>query len=149
MAAKALSSSLVTLLIFAIILSPMSICHAVRFTQRGIYINNSSPMFIYIYIYICVCVCVCVTLTNRDKILSLIFIFVLLAASGPICPACVCCTPAPPGSCCQCCATPVETQSENGSPWYYLHISRLHESQISKIKVVYTMVTKFQCFIML
>ena len=112
MAAKALSSSLVALLIFAIILSPISTCDAVRFTQRGMYINNSSPMFVYIY----VCVCVCVTLTKRDKILSLIFIFVLLAASGPICPACVCCTPAPPGSCCQCCATPVETQSENGSP---------------------------------
>ena len=106
MAAKALSSSLVTLLIFAIILSPISTYDAVRFTQRGIYINNSSPMFIYI----------CVTLTNRDKILSLIFIFVLLAASGPICPACVCCTPAPPGSCCQCCTTPIETQSENGTP---------------------------------
>ncbi|KAK7834302.1 hypothetical protein CFP56_024732 [Quercus suber] len=71
MAAKALSSSLVALLIFAIILSPISTCDAVRFTQR---------------------------------------------ASGPICPACVCCTPAPPGSCCQCCATPVETQSENGTP---------------------------------
>ncbi|KAG2728898.1 hypothetical protein I3760_01G225400 [Carya illinoinensis] len=33
-----------------------------------------------------------------------------------VCPACVCCTPAPPGSCCQCCATPIETSSENGSP---------------------------------
>ncbi|KAG6669222.1 hypothetical protein CIPAW_01G228700, partial [Carya illinoinensis] len=36
--------------------------------------------------------------------------------TGPICPACVCCRPAPPGSCCQCCATPIETQSENGPP---------------------------------
>ena len=52
MAAKALSSSLVTLLIiFAIILSPTSTCHAVRFTRRGICINNPSPMFI------CNCYC--------------------------------------------------------------------------------------------
>ncbi|KAG2722819.1 hypothetical protein I3843_02G122300 [Carya illinoinensis] len=34
----------------------------------------------------------------------------------PVCPACVCCTPAPAGSCCRCCATPVKKQSENGSP---------------------------------
>ncbi|XP_022144128.1 uncharacterized protein LOC111013890 [Momordica charantia] len=35
----------------------------------------------------------------------------------PICPACVCCKPPPPGSCCkQCCATPIETSSQNGSP---------------------------------
>ncbi|KAL2928672.1 Protein amnionless [Bienertia sinuspersici] len=29
----------------------------------------------------------------------------------PICPACVCCTPAPKGQCCSCCASPVEVQS--------------------------------------
>lgn len=29
--------------------------------------------------------------------------------AGPnVCPACVCCTPAPPGVCCGCCAFPVE-----------------------------------------
>ncbi|KAJ7963112.1 Cell division cycle protein-like protein [Quillaja saponaria] len=37
-----------------------------------------------------------------------------LLASGPICPACVCCTPPPPGSCCKCCASPIETQSQSG-----------------------------------
>ncbi|KAI4386982.1 hypothetical protein MLD38_004852 [Melastoma candidum] len=26
----------------------------------------------------------------------------------PICPACVCCEPPPPGQCCQCCAYPNE-----------------------------------------
>ncbi|PKI62290.1 hypothetical protein CRG98_017291 [Punica granatum] len=35
--------------------------------------------------------------------------------TGPICPACVCCSPPPPGSCCECCTTPVETSAE-GSP---------------------------------
>ncbi|KAF3450660.1 hypothetical protein FNV43_RR06749 [Rhamnella rubrinervis] len=34
----------------------------------------------------------------------------------PICPACVCCSTPPPGSCCDCCASPGETQSVNGSP---------------------------------
>nr|DAD44532.1 TPA_asm: hypothetical protein HUJ06_002762 [Nelumbo nucifera] len=29
----------------------------------------------------------------------------------PICPACVCCTPAPPGSCCRCCASPIQTEA--------------------------------------
>ncbi|CAL2263924.1 unnamed protein product [Prunus armeniaca] len=36
-----------------------------------------------------------------------------------ICPACVCCTPAPQGSCCKCCATPSSpsrSQSERSSP---------------------------------
>ncbi|KAJ9179276.1 hypothetical protein P3X46_011085 [Hevea brasiliensis] len=40
----------------------------------------------------------------------------LLQRGRPICPACVCCTPPPPGSCCRCCASPIETQSANGSP---------------------------------
>ncbi|GFZ04221.1 hypothetical protein Acr_16g0008450 [Actinidia rufa] len=35
---------------------------------------------------------------------------------GPICPACVCCEPPPPGECCPCCSTPVETSSETGTP---------------------------------
>ncbi|XP_022954010.1 uncharacterized protein LOC111456398 [Cucurbita moschata] len=34
----------------------------------------------------------------------------------PICPACVCCEPAPAGSCCRCCATPIQTSSQSGSP---------------------------------
>nr|GMC76058.1 uncharacterized protein LOC111402684 [Ipomoea batatas]GMC77488.1 uncharacterized protein LOC111402684 [Ipomoea batatas]GMC78168.1 uncharacterized protein LOC111402684 [Ipomoea batatas] len=36
----------------------------------------------------------------------------------PICPACVCCEPPPPGSCCRCrCgAGPVTTQSHEASP---------------------------------
>ncbi|XP_038896231.1 uncharacterized protein LOC120084509 [Benincasa hispida] len=34
----------------------------------------------------------------------------------PICPACVCCEPAPAGSCCRCCASPIQTSSQNGSP---------------------------------
>ncbi|KAK6914798.1 hypothetical protein RJ641_019915 [Dillenia turbinata] len=33
-----------------------------------------------------------------------------------ICPACVCCTPAPEGECCDCCAAPIESQSLDGSP---------------------------------
>ncbi|OAY36564.1 hypothetical protein MANES_11G030500v8 [Manihot esculenta] len=33
----------------------------------------------------------------------------LLQTDEPIfCPACVCCTPPPPGECCECCATPVD-----------------------------------------
>ncbi|KZV58817.1 hypothetical protein F511_18654 [Dorcoceras hygrometricum] len=40
--------------------------------------------------------------------------------TGPICPACVCCVPPPPGKCCaQCCAfpyTPVAVEHENSSP---------------------------------
>ncbi|KAK9281136.1 hypothetical protein L1049_004029 [Liquidambar formosana] len=64
-------SVLVTLLIFALVFSPMLPCDSVRVSHLG---------------------------------------------SGPICPACVCCTPAPAGSCCDCCATPIETQSESGSP---------------------------------
>ena len=73
MAAKALSSSLVTLLIFAIILSPISTCDAVRFTQRGIYINNSSPMFVYIYIYMCVCVLLLLIGTRFEVWFSFLF----------------------------------------------------------------------------
>ncbi|KAI3455512.1 hypothetical protein Pfo_012175 [Paulownia fortunei] len=40
-------------------------------------------------------------------------------ATGPICPACVCCEPPPPGSCCsRCCASssPIAFQPQNGSP---------------------------------
>ncbi|TMW83008.1 hypothetical protein EJD97_003364 [Solanum chilense] len=33
-----------------------------------------------------------------------------------ICPACVCCQPPTPGSCCSCCASPVNSQSNNASP---------------------------------
>ncbi|VVB00517.1 unnamed protein product [Arabis nemorensis] len=33
----------------------------------------------------------------------------------PICPACVCCKPAPLGSCCRCCASPIVTQSHHHS----------------------------------
>ncbi|KAJ9190279.1 hypothetical protein P3X46_001498 [Hevea brasiliensis] len=33
----------------------------------------------------------------------------LLQTDDPIvCPACVCCTPPPPGECCECCSTPVD-----------------------------------------
>ncbi|XP_059459218.1 uncharacterized protein LOC132188706 [Corylus avellana] len=71
-AGNSLRSTLVTLFIFAIILSPMATSDAARLTQR---------------------------------------------ASGPICPACVCCTPPPLGSCCKCCATPSPiAKAENGSP---------------------------------
>ncbi|EEF46349.1 uncharacterized protein LOC8281613 [Ricinus communis] len=40
----------------------------------------------------------------------------LLQTRPPICPACVCCAPPPPGSCCRCCASPIVTESTNGSP---------------------------------
>ncbi|PRQ51198.1 hypothetical protein RchiOBHm_Chr2g0141731 [Rosa chinensis] len=63
--------ALVTLFIFAMVLSPITTSEAARFTFLD---------------------------------------------TTPICPACVCCAPAPRGSCCDCCATPIETQSEQGSP---------------------------------
>ncbi|CBI36016.3 unnamed protein product, partial [Vitis vinifera] len=31
-----------------------------------------------------------------------------LLQGGPLCPACVCCSPLPPNGCCQCCASPAE-----------------------------------------
>ncbi|KAJ0075963.1 hypothetical protein Patl1_33913 [Pistacia atlantica] len=37
----------------------------------------------------------------------------------PVCPAYVCCTAAPPGQCCRCCAVPIQTQSQNGSLGLY------------------------------
>ncbi|XP_059644755.1 uncharacterized protein LOC132286437 [Cornus florida] len=41
----------------------------------------------------------------------------LIGKGRVYCPACVCCEPPPPGSCCRCgCASPVQTQSETGSP---------------------------------
>ncbi|KAF3450661.1 hypothetical protein FNV43_RR06750 [Rhamnella rubrinervis] len=70
-AGKSTSSILVTVLIFAMILSPMTTCEAAR-----------SPK-----------------------------------PERPICPACVCCEPAPKGSCCRCCAAPIVTQpAHSGSP---------------------------------
>ncbi|CAK7356581.1 unnamed protein product [Dovyalis caffra] len=40
---------------------------------------------------------------------------VLAGPPRPICPACVCCAPPPPGFCCECCATPTPpTQSTSG-----------------------------------
>uniref|UniRef100_F6HY67 Uncharacterized protein n=1 Tax=Vitis vinifera TaxID=29760 RepID=F6HY67_VITVI len=60
-------SILLTIFIFAMVLSPMvSPCDAARFTQRE------------------------------------------LLQGGPLCPACVCCSPLPPNGCCQCCASPAE-----------------------------------------
>ncbi|KAL6335735.1 hypothetical protein AAG906_039498 [Vitis piasezkii] len=65
-------SILLTIFIFAMVLSPMvSSCDAARFTQRE--------------------------LLQEDE--------------GPICPACVCCSPAPPGGCCPCCTSPAEPAS--------------------------------------
>ncbi|KAL7100021.1 hypothetical protein ACP275_09G122400 [Erythranthe tilingii] len=37
-------------------------------------------------------------------------------ATRPICPACVCCTPPPAGSCCRCCAFPSPIAVENHAP---------------------------------
>ncbi|KAL1538287.1 hypothetical protein AAHA92_27047 [Salvia divinorum] len=33
-------------------------------------------------------------------------------ARGPICPACLCCEPAPLGRCCKCCSSPVAVSIE-------------------------------------
>ncbi|AES67888.1 hypothetical protein MtrunA17_Chr2g0330581 [Medicago truncatula] len=41
---------------------------------------------------------------------------VSLAVSRPVCPACVCCSPPPLGSCCKCCASPIQTQTIGQSP---------------------------------
>ncbi|TQE01610.1 hypothetical protein C1H46_012840 [Malus baccata] len=71
MAGGSMRSALVTLFIFAIVLSPISTPEAARF----VFLDTT-----------------------------------------PICPACVCCAPPPQGSCCDCCATPIETQSQEGSP---------------------------------
>ncbi|KAM3267897.1 hypothetical protein P3S67_031882 [Capsicum chacoense] len=72
-------------------------------------------------------------MNSQNTILATIIIFMLVLspivpsnANGltrrevlvrrSICPACVCCQPPPPGSCCSCCASPINTQSHNGSP---------------------------------
>ncbi|XP_024022553.1 uncharacterized protein LOC112091941 [Morus notabilis] len=72
----------------------------------------------------------------RSIVVTLLIIFAMIFApimvsdairptvsvkTGPICPACVCCEPPPPGSCCRCgnCAPLAQTQlptSQNGSP---------------------------------
>ncbi|KAH7856669.1 hypothetical protein Vadar_004060 [Vaccinium darrowii] len=77
METKSHKTVFVTLIIFAMVLSPMlTSCEAARFAHRE------------------------------------------LLQGGPICPACVCCSPPPPGSCCPCCTTPtpVATESEGGTP---------------------------------
>ncbi|AEE32735.1 hypothetical protein AtNW77_Chr1g0051401 [Arabidopsis thaliana] len=38
-----------------------------------------------------------------------------ISSRRPICPACVCCEPAPLGSCCRCCASPIVTQTHHHS----------------------------------
>ncbi|KAJ0250391.1 Uncharacterized protein HA466_0137340 [Hirschfeldia incana] len=40
---------------------------------------------------------------------------VLIGPMRPICPACVCCEPAPRGKCCRCCASPIVTQTHHQS----------------------------------
>ncbi|KAG6782238.1 hypothetical protein POTOM_011633 [Populus tomentosa] len=75
MAGNSLKSIMVTLFIFAMVLSPiLPSADAGRLNHRGL--------------------------------------------QGPICPACVCCSPPPPGSCCPCCSTPTPTEPESttGSP---------------------------------
>ena len=66
------------------------------------------------------------------------------AASGPICPACVCCTPAPPEFCCPCYATPVEIQSKNRSPGNYLHKSCLYNGD--QVSMFYYVVIYYQIY---
>ncbi|EEF46348.1 conserved hypothetical protein [Ricinus communis] len=73
MASSSLKSFLVTLFIFAMVLSPMIPSEAARMNQRDL-LQTNEPIF---------------------------------------CPACVCCSPPPPGQCCDCCATPVP---DTGSP---------------------------------
>ncbi|GLU22344.1 hypothetical protein SLE2022_384250 [Rubroshorea leprosula] len=75
MAANSLRSILVTLVVFALVFSPLLPCDAVRITSPGFF-----------------------------------------GPKRPICPACVCCQAAPPGSCCSCCASTVGPESQNESP---------------------------------
>nr|DAD44533.1 TPA_asm: hypothetical protein HUJ06_002763 [Nelumbo nucifera] len=74
MAAKSGISMMATLLILALVLSPVLPTEAARFTNNELFGR---------------------TLLQEEI----------------ICPACVCCTPAPPGECCECCASPIETEA--------------------------------------
>ncbi|XP_065868970.1 uncharacterized protein [Euphorbia lathyris] len=67
MASSSMKSVLVTLFIFAMVLSPIMQTQAARLNTRDL-LQTDEPIF---------------------------------------CPACVCCSPPPHGSCCECCAEPV------------------------------------------
>ncbi|CAA2961629.1 Hypothetical predicted protein [Olea europaea subsp. europaea] len=77
-------------------------------------INTSSPIFNILTIFLFTLVVLTPMFPTSDAARYTTFQEVL--ATRPICPACVCCEPPPPGSCCRCCASPVVTQSGNGSP---------------------------------
>ncbi|KAF7124395.1 hypothetical protein RHSIM_Rhsim12G0204100 [Rhododendron simsii] len=78
MESKSHKTLFVTLIIIAMVLSPMlTSCEAARFTHRELLQETET----------------CPGCS-------------LLQTEDPICPACVCCSPPPPGECCPCCATP-------------------------------------------
>ncbi|CAA2961630.1 Hypothetical predicted protein [Olea europaea subsp. europaea] len=76
-------------------------------------INTSSPIFNILTIFLFTLVVLTPMFPTSDAARYTTF---QVLATRPICPACVCCEPPPPGSCCRCCASPVVTQSGNGSP---------------------------------
>ena len=129
MAGNSLKSIMVSLFIFAMVLSPiLPSAEAGRLNHRGDYLLKRSSLsnsflvhykhIIFYWSYACV------------------FLRVGLQ-SGPICPACVCCSPPPPGSCCPCCSTPTEPESTTGSPWNYLSSLMIFIYVYCRNKLVY------------
>lgn len=118
MAGGSMRSALVTLFIFAIVLSPISTPEAARF----VFLGNSHHLYYFISLHLFVFTKMEIRTQTANLSTSayvykmLILYLVCFSDTTPICPACVCCAPAPQGSCCDCCATPIETQSQEGSP---------------------------------